>query len=52
MSIPTLTPSATESAIVLPESVSFNDNHTPSQSVVAEACPIGFYIHKSPGNSK
>jgi len=43
MAVPTLTPTSTKSAIVLPESVSFNDSHTPSQSVVAEACPIGFY---------
>ena len=35
MAIPTLTPSSTKSAIVLPE--------TGSTSNVAAACPIGFY---------
>ena len=42
MSIPTLTPSSTKSAIVLPENASFN-GLAAKDSHVAAACPIGFY---------
>ena len=42
MSIPTLTPASTKSAIVLPDSVSFT-GVAPGDSVVADACPIGYY---------
>tara|TARA_R100001082_G_scaffold45205_1_gene24120 strand:+ start:399 stop:1673 length:1275 start_codon:yes stop_codon:yes gene_type:complete len=42
MAIPTLTPASTNSAIVLPASVSFN-GASPADSVVSDACPIGYY---------
>tara|TARA_Y100000592_G_C5453426_1_gene310023 strand:+ start:396 stop:1676 length:1281 start_codon:yes stop_codon:yes gene_type:complete len=42
MSLPTLTPTSTVSAIVLPQTASF-DNLAPSDSAVAAACPIGAY---------
>jgi hypothetical protein len=42
MAIPTLTPASTNSAIVLPESVSFT-GVAAENSDVAAACPIGFY---------
>ena len=42
MSLPTLTPTSTVSAIVLPKTVSF-DGSAPENSDVAIACPIGAY---------
>ena len=42
MAIPTLTPASSKSAIVLPDSVTLNGS-TPANSVVSDACPIGFY---------
>jgi len=42
MAIPTLTPKATESAITLPATASFNGSAA-ADSHVAAACPIGFY---------
>jgi hypothetical protein len=42
MSLPTLTPTSTTSAIVLPSSVSFT-GVAPADSDVSDACPIGFY---------
>ena len=42
MSLPTLTPTSTVSAIVLPKTASF-DGLAPSNSAVAAACPIGAY---------
>ena len=43
MSLPTLTPTATTSAIVLPKTASLNDSISPSDSDVSVACPIGYY---------
>ena len=43
MSLPTLTPRSQTSAITLPPTASFNDDHTPANSEVLEACPIGVY---------
>ena len=42
MSLPTLTPRSTVSAIILPQTASF-DGSAPSDSAVAIACPIGAY---------
>jgi hypothetical protein len=42
MSLPTLTPTSTTSAIVLPETASFNGS-TAANSHVSDACPIGYY---------
>jgi hypothetical protein len=42
MSLPTLTPTSTVSAIVLPKTASF-DGSAPEESDVAIACPIGAY---------
>ena len=42
MALPTLTPSSTKSAIVLPITGAFN-GATPANSIVADACPIGAY---------
>jgi hypothetical protein len=42
MSLPTLTPTSTTSAIILPKTVSF-DGSSPEDSDVAKACPIGYY---------
>ena len=42
MSLPTLTPTATTSAVVLPKTASFNGS-LPKNSHVADACPIGYY---------
>jgi len=42
MSLPTLTPTSTTNAIVLPATASFN-GATPENSEVSYACPIGFY---------
>ena len=45
MSLPTLTPTSTTSAIVLPDSVSsiLSDSIAPADSQVIAACPIGAY---------
>jgi len=42
MSLPTLTPTSTQSAIVLPQTASFNGTE-PIDSEVTDACPIGAY---------
>ena len=42
MSLPTLTPTSTQSAIVLPQTASFN-GAAPINSEVIDACPIGAY---------
>ncbi len=42
MALPTLTPTSTTSATILPSSVTF-DGAAPHESDVADACPIGFY---------
>ena len=42
MSLPTLTPTSTQSAIVLPQTASFNGAE-PIDSEVIDACPIGAY---------
>ncbi len=42
MSLPTLTPTSTTSAIILPKTASFN-GAAPEDSEVLEACPIGYY---------
>ena len=42
MSLPTLTPTSTTSAVVLPKTASFNGS-TAANSHVSDACPIGFY---------
>tara|TARA_R100000030_G_scaffold14929_1_gene9825 strand:+ start:187 stop:1467 length:1281 start_codon:yes stop_codon:yes gene_type:complete len=42
MALPTLTPTSTTSAIVLPKTGSFNGS-TPANSEVTDACPIGAY---------
>tara|TARA_B100001093_G_scaffold516144_1_gene594232 strand:+ start:681 stop:1961 length:1281 start_codon:yes stop_codon:yes gene_type:complete len=42
MSLPTLTPTSTTSAIVLPQTASFNGS-TAALSEVTDACPIGAY---------
>ena len=42
MSLPTLTPTSTTSAIILPQTVSFNGS-TAALSEVTDACPIGAY---------
>ena len=45
MSLPTLTPTSTQSAIVLPNNVSslLSDDIAPENSQIADACPIGVY---------
>ena len=45
MSLPTLTPTSTQSAIVLPNNVSslLSDDIAPADSQIADACPIGVY---------
>lgn len=42
MSLPTLTPTSTTSAVILPETASFN-GATSENSEVIDACPIGYY---------
>ncbi len=42
MSLPTLTPTSTTSAIVLPKTATFNGS-TAALSEVTDACPIGAY---------
>ncbi len=43
MSLPTLTPASTKSAIALPETASYQPLVGPESSHVSDACPIGFY---------